>query len=865
MYSKKIDPKIFFKLVIGGDFEKLKSQGFTPRRGMPSIPIELPMNWKSSDSNIAFNLHAWRFMRAVWAYYVKQPSDETAKLVFDYNIKLIRDWVDFSENNKSKYAWYDMSVGIRSMHLAFMKHIAINHKSKMQLSDVSFIDFLSQKHILWLSKENNIVNGNHAVYQILGLRLLTIIYDENKFDEYIERNIKKLVGSAFDCNWVNTENSPFYHKYNFDLYSSFSPNIFPSLKDYLNKLISNAPNITKWLTSPDGDLYRIGDTEGKGKLLTADDVAKDGFSISDKVVFKDLGESGYQVVRSHPNVSQPGSFSLVFRCGRQSDAHAHCDELSFIYYNAGVEIFSDPGKYTYQSNSWREHFVGDAAHNTVGHVGINLLPKSMSGKKVKLAKLKCSIKNEEFHFSGEVDKSSLLVKRDIKFRPEEGLIVFDKVLENKDKERFVESRFQFSHEIDLVYEINNKLLVFRANDCVAEISFDPKPKFCDIVYGNEYKGWVSESYMSKKKAFFCRAILSDDRLETIVKHKTVRFKKNFLGQSTSIPVKGYSEYKYKNVRYISRTLPGVALSVICFSSFPAKDEKQKYKFINTIAQLPLNFIFLFDQNEPDGKDTGAYYLDKEGGDSYLESVNEIVDNAIGEMGKDNVILIGSSKGASSAMLYGFKYGYNRLLIESPQVRIGSYIKKNAPHILSFFNGLSVCNLDDVVLNSYKYGACEDLNMKIVCGVNDEWHLRELEKLRETINFSTVFVEDSHSKGALDRYDEILYRYLNASSKKKEFLSLESIEVGKGIYSSYIVCKDKIFVNFFCSDFLGIPKHRRVWACYFHLSDGSVMKKKYTFKDSINVLAPNSLKFTKYTVFLKDSLTGAKHISGFKVV
>lgn len=151
-----IDPRFFFRLIIGGDFSSLSSKGFVAREGLKPIPIKVPMKWKHKDSNIEFNLHAWRFFSASWAFYVKQSSFEIAKEVFEFNIKVIKDWDRHGIKDKSKYAWYDMTAGIRAMHLAFMKYVILKHCLNVHEEDKLLIDKLSALHITWLSTQKNI-------------------------------------------------------------------------------------------------------------------------------------------------------------------------------------------------------------------------------------------------------------------------------------------------------------------------------------------------------------------------------------------------------------------------------------------------------------------------------------------------------------------------------------------------------------------------------------------------------------------------------------------------------------------------------------------------------------------------------------
>lgn len=497
--ANQLDCRVLFRMIIGGDFSALKSNGYVARAGLAPVILSVPMKWTSTDRNLEFNLHAWRFMNAAWSHYVRNPTDLVAEEIFSFNMQYIMDWVSFVRSHKCKHAWYDMAVGIRAMHLAFMKYIIARHAGVASEDDIKLVDVVSLEHISWLSDQANITKGNHAIYEILGLRILLLQYGMDAYENYADDNMSALIDAAFDEFYVGTENSPFYHKYNVDIFSKIPPVLFPKIEGKIQNIVKNGSLITKWLTAPDGTFYRIGDTEGNGVLLTARDTATEGFLSDASVVYKDLGESGYQIVRSHPGASKDDAFSLVFRGGPSSDVHAHCDALSFVFFQGGEEVFADPGKYTYEYGEQRDWFVSDAAHNTAGLLGKVFFSRDIRLEKTGLCPMQ--IAEDRYVLSGRVQKSDeFFHKRELVFYPNNMLLILDYIDNraglNSEVRYLLGEGFEYYGDAE-GGEIRKRHLSFRVfiSGDVESFSYS-SPENSDA--------WISKVYASKYATGFIR-------------------------------------------------------------------------------------------------------------------------------------------------------------------------------------------------------------------------------------------------------------------------------------------------------------------------------------------------------------------------
>lgn len=79
-----------------------------------------------------------------------------------------------------------------------------------------------------------------------------------------------------------------------------------------------------------------------------------------------LPQSGYYISREHWRSEDfTNSAWLMFKAGYQNINHKHADELSFMYYVMGHEVFTDCGYYNYTEGWPREYLISAKAHNNI--------------------------------------------------------------------------------------------------------------------------------------------------------------------------------------------------------------------------------------------------------------------------------------------------------------------------------------------------------------------------------------------------------------------------------------------------------------------------------------------------------------------
>jgi len=124
-----------------------------------------------------------------------------------------------------------------------------------------------------------------------------------------------------------------------------------------------------------------------------------------------------------------------------------------------------------------------------------------------------------------------------------------------------------------------------------------------------------------------------------------------------------------------------------------------YNYRSAAETTGANAIYILD----DFGDQGAYYLTNNRSLHIFRTVQHLIH----EMANDlqiplsNVVLIGSSKGATAALIHGLGLGTCNVFIGAPQTKIGTFLSKAHPNILKYMSGNTT--QDDIdFLNQYIY-------------------------------------------------------------------------------------------------------------------------------------------------------------------
>ena len=480
-----------YSLVISANKAQLSSQQYKARQDAEPVALALPLSWRHSDRNVEFNLHSWRFLNALWHELLTTDNGALFDTITDY---MADWWLHANHSSASYFCWYDMATGLRAIHLALaLEYIALQpDKTAPQVAAaLALLQSVAQQHCEKLHNADFIGEGNHGVYQIIGLRLLAMVTGY-QCDAFCLQQLEHLFAAAFDNNHICVENSPFYHHYNIGLFSHIQSEWFAHLSQRISQALAAARLHTPWFNAPDGEFFQIGDTEGKeGK--TAPVLKHADICLADYAL-RDFASSGYQLV--HGQGARQG-FALAFYAPNLSPTHAHADHLGVILYHNGIELLADSGKYTYDNTPWREYFVSDAAHNTVGLAAKRFMPEDTAiGQAALFAARR---QGDSLLLGGVVNKGGFYHRRIIRLSAQ--TLLFEDNIEHS-AEDLTELRFHFAAGITLVAQTDTCYGIYRAGDKLAQISFDSAVSH-GVQRGVQHpviQGWRSRQYHQKYPA-----------------------------------------------------------------------------------------------------------------------------------------------------------------------------------------------------------------------------------------------------------------------------------------------------------------------------------------------------------------------------
>lgn len=480
--------------------EIYEKKGFKPRNDNLPYILKLPIDWLEdpfNDRNWMFQLHAWRMLDA----YFKRNEDNDLR----YIAQIINDWVLFEKNHESKWLWYDMSTGLRALKITLYLKLCHEKKLRHNIKDLSY---LLHKHFMHLSNPEELNSGNHGLFQLHGLKSLAYIIESNgdsaynmsDMKSYANKKMSELITSQLGVYGVHTEDSPDYHFFTHKKITNIlnSP-WWNDLDKNIVKTLELGDYAKSWLVSPDNRCVTIGDSTN-GIRRDLPDLEKWPHTKVGKYISARV--DGYGIIRSDASVKVTESSFLFFQGSFYSQSHKHCDDLSFILKEKGIDLLIDSGKYGYQQDKYRKYFLSTRAHNTVevdgkstsrnskNSYGSAILGKPMyiDGFWLIRAKVNHEV-NQYIH------------ERVIIYKPGKDLYVLDKLTNTSQViSREVRQWWHFDTEADLIFSDDK---VVAQNDKNMKIEITSSSSNGEVFY-NTYKGydsgdkligWVSKKYL----------------------------------------------------------------------------------------------------------------------------------------------------------------------------------------------------------------------------------------------------------------------------------------------------------------------------------------------------------------------------------
>jgi len=350
-----------------------------------------------SPNSFQMCLHSLSILVILSAAYLTKCKEENREVESDSQsylstaLKLFYSWVEFAgetiDIKKNSFLWNDHAVALRAENIIFFA-LVVQSAGMMddELRQVIFRVLNLQGE--YLSNEKfYFKNNNHGIFQDRSLIYTAYFLNVTKSTQWVkiaEQRLQKQKDFAFNVENVHVENSPAYHVVVMNLFKQ----IAEFLKQFgdvfgeklYNDIISSAEFMV-YMLKPNRRMAEVGDTDGglggylrltrgddlfhNPRLTYAATLGERGEKpAANKAVFK---KSGYYVYREHWNKSQMQNATwIMFKSGFVSRSHKHSDDLSFMLYTKGHDVFIDPGWYNYMwGDRYRSYLTSSKAHNTI--------------------------------------------------------------------------------------------------------------------------------------------------------------------------------------------------------------------------------------------------------------------------------------------------------------------------------------------------------------------------------------------------------------------------------------------------------------------------------------------------------------------
>ena len=422
----------------------------------------------------------------------------------------------------------------------------------------SLIENIVRTHVDYVAKNFSAYSSanNHLIAEAAGVFIASTCFSQldrmNKHRRNTYDILCREIGHQFYPDGVNKEQTTHYHIACYDCFLlagllgknngvGFPAEYWKTLEkaaDFVWALANNDNSIPQIGDSDDGRMTVLSETktsEVQSLLATASVLFdrpdfKATAKYFDETSFWLLGKKGKSMFEMMLPVSKPNTASvkfeeggyyilhnnrtvlvkLIFDCGPLGfgsiAAHGHADSLSFILYAYGLEFFTDPGTYTYISDSpYRDYFRSTAAHNTIVIDGLN--QSQIEGPFLWTQKADSFVKewvsNEHYdkvagwHNGYHRLHDPVTHRRVIKFEKKQEIITLDDYLEMKSSHK-IEQYFHLAPSCDVENTNNNIWKITKAGRKI-ELIIDNKLN-CRVYTGSENPicGWFSCSYDRKQ-------------------------------------------------------------------------------------------------------------------------------------------------------------------------------------------------------------------------------------------------------------------------------------------------------------------------------------------------------------------------------
>lgn len=403
------------------------------------------------------------------------------------------------KDKHSKFAWYDMAVGLRSINLAYVIDIG-ERENLISKEEYDLLYNALIENLEWLMDDENITfSSNHGFYQIVSQIIVgkSFYYKDKIFQRTYKigkKRLNKIIKRQIFNEGIHKENSPEYHFIVCELMQSLNKK---GILNYKQRLLSNRLNNNSyWFILPNGKLLNFGDSN---LSLVKKDIYDSNINRKE---FKFFKKSAYFIVKTNTSY-------FAQHLGFVSKVHKHADDLSMFWYDLNQNILVDSGSYGYMgetekgselrkrgfryANPNRIYVEETRAHNTVEFNNESNYRDRQDRYKNAVKSLKR--KDGNYIITSEVNLRGKILNRTVVFKPEKYLIVYDKFHSTKDGEiSNAKQWFQLDPDLNLIKKDNNYIIELKNNNKITVKQLNTQIKEMNLYKGlkePQMQGWVS--------------------------------------------------------------------------------------------------------------------------------------------------------------------------------------------------------------------------------------------------------------------------------------------------------------------------------------------------------------------------------------
>lgn len=319
----------------------------------------------------------------------------------------VEDWWEYAndpeQNMGNPKLWYDHGASLRTETLIYFQLAS----EKLAVADNTLRDLIYQilvEHGKFLENEVTYVkNHNHGIFQDEALLYISVFLSDYpksaEWRQLAKNRLQRQLEFAFTEEYVHVENSTGYCIGVIGLFYN-SAELLRAIGDpYGEELHEQILKMTDFYARcilPAGYPLAVGDSfVGRG-----DNSEKPNYDNAFLEYVLSRGEKGkppeslsayypasgyYFTQETYEKEDLRDATWTMFKAGYVSATHKHADDLSFLLYSKGYEIFIDPGMYNYMSGDmYRDYLVSASAHNTVSVDGMTYSTSVENSRKVGL-------------------------------------------------------------------------------------------------------------------------------------------------------------------------------------------------------------------------------------------------------------------------------------------------------------------------------------------------------------------------------------------------------------------------------------------------------------------------------------------------